>query len=254
MLLDCETYTPEVPFAYLQVPPYTARDPKEVSRMAATLAAPEEHHSALDTLSHLLPTMPPAIEHMAHPDHGVVHPVPITDEAFAPFGHLIKAHPDPATRPGSIETQGSLVTGKAEKYVRLAPIISTYPEGEGAVTGIGVYRATKKIGLDRGKVFDVRLMERHPYTTQAFIPMGKGEVGRCATVNRSFADCEQWAGKGEPALPPKGTFLVVVAQNTPEGRPDPKTLKSFLMPSSVGLSYAPGVWRKSNHLQDKLPR
>ncbi len=120
-----------MPFAYLQVPPYTARDPKEVSRIAATLAAPEKHHSALDTLSHLLPTMPPAIEHMAYPDHGVVHPVPITDEAFAPFGHLIKAHPDPATRPGSIETQGSLVTGKAEKYVRLAPIISTYPRAKG---------------------------------------------------------------------------------------------------------------------------
>ncbi len=65
-----------------------------------------------------------------------------------------------------------------------------------------------------------------------------------STNLRSHAEREQWAGKGEQALPLKGTFLVVVAQNTPEGRPDPKTLKSFLMPSSVGLSYAPGVWRK----------
>lgn len=241
-------HTPEQPYAYLQVPAYTAKDPKEAPRIAATLGLPEEHHhSTLETLSHLLPSIPPAIDHLAHPTHGLVHPTWITDEAFAPFGHLIKAHPDPDTRPGAIETQGSLVTGKAEKYVRLAPILSSYPEGEGAVTGIGVYRATKKIGLDRGKVFDVRLMERHPFTTQAFIPMGKGEVSieELGILGNTRLMSLQWTGKGEPALPPKGTFLVVVAQNTPEGRPDSKTLKSFLMPSSCGLSYSPGVWRTS---------
>jgi allantoicase len=75
-----------------------------------------------------------------------------------------------------MEVQGGLKTGKAEKYTRLAPVLSTYPANSGTVTGISVFRATKKVGLHRGKAFDVRLMERHPYTTQAFIPMGKAEV------------------------------------------------------------------------------
>jgi allantoicase len=65
-------------------------------------------------------------------------------------------------------------TANVEKYCRLADVTNTYPEP--AYTGIGVYRATKKVGLERGKVFDVRLMERHMYTSQAFIPMAKGDV------------------------------------------------------------------------------
>lgn len=39
-------------------------------------------------------------------------------------------------------------------------------------------------------------------------------------------------------------MLVVVADNGPDDRPDPKTLKGFIMPSSIGLNYAPGVWRE----------
>jgi allantoicase len=75
-------------------------------------------------------------------------------------------------------------TAKVEKYCRLADVTSTYPEGEG-YTGIGVYRATPKVGLERGRVFDVRLMERHSYTSQAFIPMSKGDV-RFSFLSRGF--------------------------------------------------------------------
>jgi allantoicase len=71
-------------------------------------------------------------------------------------------------------------SGKAIKYTRLAPIINNYPAevrttGE-ARTAVSVMRATVREGLKRGGVFDVRFMERHPYTSQAFIPMGKAEV------------------------------------------------------------------------------
>lgn len=39
-------------------------------------------------------------------------------------------------------------------------------------------------------------------------------------------------------------MLVIVADNGADDRPDPKTLKGFIMPSSIGLNYLPGVWRE----------
>jgi allantoicase len=54
-------------------------------------------------------------------------------------------------------------------------ISQSYP-ADSAVTGISLFRATQKVGLNRGEVFDIRLMERHSYTSQVFIPMGKAEV------------------------------------------------------------------------------
>lgn len=153
------------------VPPYTDKHPPitaPISVPAPTKTATEgllaKAVSSIDTLTHpLQPSLVP------------VHPEPITPASFAPFGQIIQAYPDPSTQAEGMIVQGN-PAAKVEKYCRLADVVNTYPEGEGAYTGIGVYRATKKVGLERGKVFDVRLMERHMYTSQAFIPMSKGEV------------------------------------------------------------------------------
>jgi ureidoglycolate hydrolase len=104
-----------------------------------------------------------------------IHPKPLTRDGFAPFGDVLQAFPDPKTRWEGQDIQVS-PDGKTTKYARLADITSTYPADSNAVSGISVFRATPKVGLTRGKVFDVRFFERHPYTSQAFVPMGKGEV------------------------------------------------------------------------------
>ena len=115
---------------------------------------------------------------------GTVAPVPITREGFAPFGKLVQPYPDVKTRWEEMDIQES--PDKVQtKYARLADITNNYPADSGAVTGISVYRATPKVGLTRGKAFDVKYMERHPYTSQAFVPMGKGEVGLDLLLDRT---------------------------------------------------------------------
>ena len=66
--------------------------------------------------------------------------------------------------------------------------------------------------------------------------------GRSSRRKPSSAEC-QWKNKSEDALPPGGAFLVIVAQNGADDRPDPKTIQAFMMQGSMGLSYAPGIWR-----------
>ncbi|CAK9784156.1 hypothetical protein CC85DRAFT_324978 [Cutaneotrichosporon oleaginosum] len=150
--------------------------------------------------------VPPASEEYAPSVLAAINPVPVTEEAWAPYGDLI----------GVAASQPSRVT-------------NTYPADEdakGARTALGVFRATPKEGLHRGQRFDIRYLERHEYTSQAFIPMGKDNL----------------AGVGETPLAPGGTFLVVVADNGPDDRPDPATVKSFIMESGTGLNYRAGVW------------
>ncbi|WVW84486.1 allantoicase [Kwoniella bestiolae CBS 10118] len=206
---------------YLQIPPF----PPNASPSKATKTAHPEithtngsshpktngHTNGNGFLSSLLPSTQPS----------TIEPVLITTENFAPFGSIISTTPS-----ASHKDSESSPDGKTVKHNCLAPIISTYPAEAGAITAISVFRATKKVGLERGRVFDVRLMERHEFTSQAFLPIGKAE----------------WAGKSEEALEAGGEFLVIVAENGPDDKPDPKTIKSFILPPNMGLSYAPGVW------------
>ena len=37
---------------------------------------------------------------------------------------------------------------------------------------------------------------------------------------------------------------MIVAANGADDKPDPSTLKTFIMPASTGLSYNAGTWRK----------
>jgi len=127
--------------------------------------------------------------------------------------------------------------GTAAKFHRLAHVKHTYPEGMlkrgglhiSTIRAFGPQHETKN-----GITIDITVLERyvlfgvcgadgsHAHTSQAFIPMGKGD--------RKDAQ--------------GGAYVVIGCLNGKDDKPDLSTLRAFLATSSQGVSYDEGIWRE----------
>lgn len=150
--------------------------------------------------------------------------LPLTAEAFALFGQVIQAYGDPDGAP-----RGTRVTsanqGTARKFHKLAPLAASYPAELGGTGGISVFRCGP-VDAQPGTRWEVRRLERHPYTNQAFVPMSGA-----ADAPDQLTD----PGRG---------YLVVVAQNGQDDKPDLTTLRAFVANGGQGVVYDTGIWRK----------
>ena len=117
---------------------------------------------------------------------------PLTKAAFAPFGDVIEADPS---------TMRLINGGTTERFHALS---GAEAEGEGARVIINLFR-----GQPRTLPFEVKMLERHPLGSQAFIPFDE-----------------------KP-------YLVVVA---PAGDLDPQGIRAFVTCGWQGVNYAKGVW------------
>lgn len=120
---------------------------------------------------------------------------PLSARAYAPYGRVVAAGTGPA--------KGANM-GTARRFDRLAALENLRP---GATPNLCVFRCSPF----RRRLFEVRLLEKHPFSTQAFLPMSA------------------------PAR-----FLVVVALGG--ARPDLSTLAAFVAREGRGVTYRPGVW------------
>lgn len=127
---------------------------------------------------------------------------PLTAEAYKAFGHVIQS--------GHSDNFTSANQGTAEKYHQVAQVTNTFPQNNGKVHMCVFHcRPTNELP------FTIKLLERHPYSSQAFIPM---------TDNKTRG------------------YLVAVALNGKDDKPDMSTLKTFVASSTQGISYNAGVW------------
>lgn len=145
--------------------------------------------------------------------------VPLTSEAFDPFGQVIQAYNE-GSNPNGIKTT-SANEGTATKFHKLSLLTESYSPEAGATTGISVCRCKPLEDIIDG-VAVLKTLERHPFTSQAFIPMGRGD---------------RLSDAGDK-------YLVVVAHNGSDDRPDMRSLKAFLATSAQGISYNKGVWHQ----------
>lgn len=156
--------------------------------------------------------------------------LPLTPEAFKPFGDVIQGYSDLTAAP-----KGTKITkanaGTADKFHKQTLLASSYPSEAHATAGISVYRCQplKDVAADGTVVLTT--LERHPYTNQAFVPMG--------------------SGTGEAIADPSNRYLVVVAHNGADDKPDLKTLRAFLATSAQGVVYGTAVWHQPMTVLDK---
>lgn len=161
----------------------------------------------------------------------VIPALALTPEAFSPFGQVIQAYADVNAVPSPRKTKITAANqGSALKFHKLAPILSSYPLGSGATAGLSVYRCNPTELSNEGD-WAVKLLERHPYTNQAFIPMGgKGP-----------------ASQSDGLDDPGNRYLVVVTKNGDDDKPDLQSMRAFIATSSQGIVYNTGIWRESPH-------
>jgi len=152
----------------------------------------------------------------------IIPALPLTPEAFAPFGQVVQAYADHNAAPRKTKITPAN-QGSAFKFHKLAPIRSSYPLGTGATSALSIYRC-KPIELDFYRQCELNMLERHPYTNQAFIPMGPGD--------------------GDGLTDPGKLYLVVVAKNAEDGGPDLGTLRAFVATAAQGIVYDTAVWHQ----------
>ena len=121
----------------------------------------------------------------------ILKPEPITAEAFAPFGDLIQVGAEPLI----------INYGHTERHHDLAALDLL---AQGGRPLISIFRSTPL-----PQPISLKLMERHPLSSQAFFPLGD-----------------------QP-------YLVAVA---PAGAFDPSALKLFVAEPGQGVNYHRGVW------------
>ena len=123
----------------------------------------------------------------------IITPKKINHKNFKKFGDLISTRKKKAIK---------INNGYANRYDNLCNISTSIKNGN---TIVSIFSAKK-----RKFPMNIKMMEKHPLGSQAFIPMKES------------------------------TFLVFVA---PRGKkPDVKKIKSFIIPKQTGVNYKPGIW------------
>ena len=142
----------------------------------------------------------------------IVSAEPLTEAAYARYGGIVAAD---LARPQTVSTNG----GTAKRWVEVVQPENRYDQsGKAGRLVVNVSLSAPrpvKDGGERRQTFTLEMLERHPFTTQMFVPMS--------------ADAK---------------YLVVVAENKVDDdtRPDLETLRAFVASSGQGICYKTGLW------------
>lgn len=152
----------------------------------------------------------------------VVKATPLTPEAFAEYGGVISAREQ-------LKTMKVLSAnyGTAKKLFKVSPVVNNFdkcPSGVASTPNFNMFQCSPPNHLLKYNVngkkgvtqYHSTVLERHPFSTQTFLPMGRD---RNATA-----------------------YLVIVAKNRADGLPDVNTVQAFVCRGDQAVTYGAGTW------------
>ncbi|RDW84604.1 ureidoglycolate hydrolase-like protein [Coleophoma cylindrospora] len=195
--------------------------------------------------------MPVEIE--APPRISILSTRSLCQDEFSSFGTVIE-NPAPSIVPSSQITDlppnaVQANQGSALKYLDVTHMVDLYtsaPSQQAAKPVMNMFVCAPRTLLPSvdGEIdghFEVKILERHPYTTQTFIPLGLspleyGEASYLVVVAPSLA-----ASTADESLPvPEATSEF---RNLPgRGLPDLSRLQAFIANGSQAVTYGAGTW------------
>lgn len=186
----------------------------------------------------------------------VLHPQKLCEASFRDFGTVIE-NPAPSLIPSSkiAKLQPNAVQanqGTALKYLDVTHMRDYYGSAPSKVTGKAVMNmfvcAPRTLVVGSGSdgrlegFFPIEVLERHPYTTQTFIPLGLSPLE---------AQRARYLVIVAPSLPPSPADAGLPVppstmdrgQSLPgQGLPDLERVKAFVANGSQAVTYGAGTW------------
>lgn len=155
------------------------------------------------------------------PDNIEIVAEELTPESFKHYGGVLSADHQIKNANNSEANYGT-----AKKLHKVSPIVNNFDNcksGKKATANWNIFRCSSPnhIIQDLGdkKIYTSTVLERHPYSTQTFIPMGQ--------------DLK------------KDSYIVIVAktdENSTEKLPDPSQVKAFVCKGNQAVTYGAGTW------------
>jgi len=179
----------------------------------------------------------------------VLEPEDLCQDAFFAFGTVIE-NPVPSLVPNSDleDLPPNAVRanqGSALKYLDVTNMANLYdcaPSKEPAKAVMNMFVCAPRLLLPsqtsnlEGSL-SVEILERHPFTSQTFIPLG---------LSPSEANQARYLVVVAPTLPPSsadGMLPIPSANDLPgRGLPDLAKIKAFMARGSQGVTYGAGTW------------
>lgn len=138
-----------------------------------------------------------------------VRAVSLNPRAYRAYGDVVSVRPDIRFRPANM--------GTADRYDWLAALENRRPRR--AKPNLCVFHSRPQLTAPR-RTFRAKLLEKHPDSTQVFIPMGGAK-----------------------------RYLVLVCLGG--AAPELATLRAFVATGAQGITYRPGVWHHPLIAMDK---